>query len=519
MADLDNPQKEMLLENDCSVATIGHTNRKQKESETGPPLIHPPHPPSHPLLGSTRFTLTIMAFFGVYHLMALRFNISMGLVCMSKDTTTHNKTSDNTSNSNSLTHTDISPESSMEEELEFSWSKPLQGAILSSFFYGYLLTQVLGGYTSDRWGGRTVLLYGMIVLSIGTLLTPVAARLHPYCVLAIRIIQGLASGFAFPSVYNIFTVWAPPQEKITLMSISMAGIPTATVTIYPLVSWLCKSGILGGWPLAFYIPGTTGLVWCLLFSQIIYNHPSQHPSISPEELHFITKTQKQEDVPKKHSVPWLDIFRSRVVVALTITHFCSAFAYYLIIINISLFIREALHIPVVYNGFLSMLPAFGMLLLSPTGKLFDLFRSKSDVSLTNLRKIFNSVAFFLPAACFLGLGLVPSHLKVTHVVVISLGLSIHQLAMTAGFYLSHSDIGGVHAGVLFGITNTFAQIGGFVTPTMVSYMTQHGSLEEWYRVFQVAGLIYIIGGFVYLVFGSSKLQPWAEVKKVQTGNV
>ena len=43
--------------------------------------------PKYPLLGSCRLVLTIMVFFGVYHLMALRFNLSMALVCMTNDPT------------------------------------------------------------------------------------------------------------------------------------------------------------------------------------------------------------------------------------------------------------------------------------------------------------------------------------------------------------------------------------------------------------------------------------------------
>ena len=45
----------------------------------------------HPLLGSCRLILTGMVFLGVYHLMALRFNLSIALVCMTTDPT-HNRT-------------------------------------------------------------------------------------------------------------------------------------------------------------------------------------------------------------------------------------------------------------------------------------------------------------------------------------------------------------------------------------------------------------------------------------------
>ena len=37
-----------------------------------------------------------------------------------------------------------------DEMKEFQWSKKLQGALLSSFFYGYIATQILGGYLSDK---------------------------------------------------------------------------------------------------------------------------------------------------------------------------------------------------------------------------------------------------------------------------------------------------------------------------------------------------------------------------------
>ncbi|KAF9413368.1 hypothetical protein BGZ94_000761, partial [Podila epigama] len=40
---------------------------------------------------------------------------------------------------------------------EYNYDKKQQGAILSSFFLGYILTQVLGGALADRYGGKPVL--------------------------------------------------------------------------------------------------------------------------------------------------------------------------------------------------------------------------------------------------------------------------------------------------------------------------------------------------------------------------
>jgi len=476
--------------------------------------------PKYPLIGSCRLVLTIMVFFGVYHLMALRFNLSMALVCMTNDPT-ENVESRNSSNENTITIEDKANqcpseyiennnetlEISESVQREFTWSKPFQGALLSSFFYGYIVTQVLGGYFSDRFGGKTVFLIGMTTLSGTSLLIPLFARTSPSLVVGVRVLQGLASGLAFPSLYNLFSSWTDPGERATLMSIAYAGIPTATVATFPLSSWLCYTGLDGGWPMAFYVPGVTGLVWCLAFYVLIYSTPEDHPRIAKGELEYLRGREPAKK--RKLKVPWLAMLKSSAVHALWITHLCSAFGYYLLIINLSLFIREALGFKVLNNGFLSMLPSFGMLILSTTGRLFDYLRSKHIFGVSSLRKMFNSIAFFAPAVCFSILSIVPCHEKVAHVILLALGLTLHELAMTGGFYFSHSELAGPYSGVLFGITNTFAQIPGFLTPLLVSHMTQHGSLAEWYQVFLLAGVVNMVGGLVYLFFGKCDLQPWA----------
>ena len=44
--------------------------------------------------------------------------------------------------------------------------------MLSAFFWGYILTQIIGGYLSDRMGGTTVLTTAAIGWSLMTLMMP-----------------------------------------------------------------------------------------------------------------------------------------------------------------------------------------------------------------------------------------------------------------------------------------------------------------------------------------------------------
>ena len=73
---------------------------------------------------------------------------------------------------------------------EFEWEKSTQGYLLSSFFYGYICTQIVGGVLSDKFGGKSSLLFGIFILSSSSLSTPFLARRDVRYVMALRVIQG-----------------------------------------------------------------------------------------------------------------------------------------------------------------------------------------------------------------------------------------------------------------------------------------------------------------------------------------
>lgn len=77
---------------------------------------------------------------------------------------------------------------------EFGWDAAIEGAIFSTFFYGYMTTQILGGYLADKFGGKYVFAAGALGWSIFTFATPFAARWHFGALIFCRVMLGVSEG-------------------------------------------------------------------------------------------------------------------------------------------------------------------------------------------------------------------------------------------------------------------------------------------------------------------------------------
>ena len=67
----------------------------------------------------------------------------------------------------------------------------LAGIILSSFFYGYIITQLPGGFLALKFGGKNLFGLGILSTTLFTLLTPLCARAGIVFLVALRILIGL----------------------------------------------------------------------------------------------------------------------------------------------------------------------------------------------------------------------------------------------------------------------------------------------------------------------------------------
>lgn len=86
--------------------------------------------------------------------------------------------------------------------VKFNWSEYEQNMILGSFFWGYVLTELPGGRMAEMVGARPVFGYAMLLASMVTLLTPLAAKIGLFCIIFCRVFLG----FTLVSIMIYLTV-------------------------------------------------------------------------------------------------------------------------------------------------------------------------------------------------------------------------------------------------------------------------------------------------------------------------
>ena len=113
----------------------------------------------------------------------------------------------------------------MQSNGDFHWSTEEQGLLLGSFYYGYIISQIPGGYWAEKFGAKWVYGLGVLLPGILTILTPLAAYHSLTMIVALRVLEGLIAGATTPALYALMAKWFPANEKGSLCSYVNSGKP------------------------------------------------------------------------------------------------------------------------------------------------------------------------------------------------------------------------------------------------------------------------------------------------------
>lgn len=389
-----------------------------------------------------------MLFLGFFNVYSLRVNLSVAIVAMT----------------NGVHNDNGSPP-------EFNWNSKEQGLILSSFFYGYVLTQFLGGILADKLGGRRLFGGGIFCTAVLTLATPFAAQLGLGVFVAVRIIEGICEGVTYPSLHAIWANWAPPLERSRLNAFAFAGSYIGTVTMMPICGFLSEEF---GWRSVFYVTGGIGCLWYLLWMVVVKESPSVDPHISKAEKKYIMNSlgHSGETTKSKPAVPWRSIFTSSAVWAIAAANFSENWGFYTLLTQLPTFLKDTLDLKLDSSGFISGLPYLVMaLMLIPSGYLADWTQKRGYLTTTQVRRYFNCGGFIAQTS-FMMLAAYLAHPVCSIIsLVTAVGLGAFSIS---GYAVNHLDIAPQYAGILMGISNTFGTVPGIVSPLITGFIVQSG---------------------------------------------
>lgn len=89
------------------------------------------------------------------------------------------------------------------------WSSDIQSYVLASFYWAYIVSQVVGGLATQKLGTKRVFGYAQLVTALCSLSIPWGSETHYSIVILLRSIQGFASVslpflFFFLQLYSNF---------------------------------------------------------------------------------------------------------------------------------------------------------------------------------------------------------------------------------------------------------------------------------------------------------------------------
>ncbi|KAM1182227.1 hypothetical protein ACFX2I_000652 [Malus domestica] len=378
---------------------------------------------------------------------------------------------------------------------EFNWNSATVGLIQSSFFWGYLLTQILGGILADKIGGKRVLGFGVIWWSVATILTPIAAKISLPFLLIMRAFMGIGEGVAMPAMNNILSKWIPVSERSRALSLVYTGMYLGSVTglaVSPILIQKFK------WPSVFYSFGSLGSIWLALWLNKAYSTPKEDPELSAEEKELIMGGTGNTSKEPVKVIPWKLILSKTPVWALIVCHFCHNWGTFILLTWMPTYYNQVLKFNLTESGLLCVLPWLTMAVFANIGGwIADTLVSKG-FSVTTVRKIMQSIGFLGPAFSLTLL----SRVKTPAMAVLCMACSQGSDAFSqSGLYSNHQDIGPRYAGVLLGLSNTAGVLAGVFGTAATGYILQRGS---WDDVFKVSVVLYIIGTLIWNLFSTGE---------------
>ncbi|CAB4480159.1 unnamed protein product [Rhizophagus irregularis] len=391
---------------------------------------------------------------------------------------------------------------------EFGWSSTIQGLVLSSFFIGYISTQVLGGAFADRFGGKLVLGVAAFGWTTFTLFTPSAAKLGLSYLLSCRILLGIAEGACIPSAYSLTASWAPQEERSRTAAIMSASINIGNIIALPV--WLYLHGwdqALGDGRVFFGVSGRSGYISLPTSEEEVINRNSENVIDIIEDNEVTQDNNTEENVDAKSSnpsrIPWRLILSRREVWAILVANVFNNWGYFVFLNWLPTYYLDRFRVDIKHLGYFTVLPYIvqGISVLF-VGTLADYMTCKIKVRVVIVRRIAQIISSW-GFATFLLLATYVAKTPLQGIILISIGTGLNSFSI-AGVKISQLDIAPRYSGVIFGLANSLGMIPAILGVSLTGWILD-ATGRNWNIIWNSIAISYFMDAIIFSILVGDKV--------------
>lgn len=369
---------------------------------------------------------------------------------------------------------------------EMGLSGAVTGALLSAFFWGYVVTQLPGGWLASRIGPKRVIVGALLVVGATGCLTGVVTHLPG--LLTIRFVMGLAEGVVWPSFAVLFINWFPTAERGRAVSLSQYALPLASVIMAPLAGWMIREF---HWRTMFILQGVPALVLAAVFWAVASEDPVTDPRLSKAERDYIVAGRTEAMIEEGR---FSDVLRTPTVWGLCLTYFLWITGMYAFGMWAPTLLKQlSATMGMDTVGWLTAVPyAFATLAMYLVSRAAD-------------RSSFSRGWYVSGALCLAGLALLGQHfvantLGMNMVMLVLAGIGIYA-ALGAWWSWALANVPRNQAGPAIGLINLFGNAGGICGPLFVGLAAAGGKASDG---LYLIGFALLLGSLVALLLASRK---------------
>jgi ACS family tartrate transporter-like MFS transporter len=189
------------------------------------------------------------------------------------------------------------------------------------FFLGYIVLEIPGAILVERWSARKWIARILISWGAFAALTGFIRSAHEFY--AARFLLGLAEAGFFPGVLVYVSHWYREQDRAKAVAFFMVGIPVSEIIGAPFSGLLLQVHWLGleGWRWLFILEGVPAVLLGVITIVYLTDRPEQARWLTPAQRDWISGELERDRRNKPPSPPILQVLANPGVILLSFAYF------------------------------------------------------------------------------------------------------------------------------------------------------------------------------------------------------